>query len=122
MNVIKSNFVKQYGLLGLLGLSYLALTYLGLGFSCPIHAFTGFYCPGCGSTRAVRALLNGDLQLAIHNNVLLLAAPALMGFGVLSGRYKKNRIWLYVFLTLLLILVITFTLLRNQPGSELSPL
>lgn len=122
MNVIKSNFVKQYGLLGALGLSYLALSALGFGFRCPIHALTGFYCPGCGITRAVRALLNGDLPLAFHNNSLLLAVPALMGVGVLLSKYPKNRMWLYLFLTLLVIVVITFTILRNQPGSQLAPL
>jgi hypothetical protein len=122
LNVIKSNFVKQYGLLAALGTSYLAISALGFGFRCPIHSLTGFFCPGCGSTRAVRALLTGDLQLAIHNNVLLLAAPALMGVGVLLSKYSKKRIWLYLFLTLLLMLVSTFTVMRNQPGSVLAPL
>ncbi len=122
MNVIKSNFVKQYGLLAALGASYLAISALGLGFRCPIHSLTGFFCPGCGSTRAVRALLNGDLQLAIHNNTLLLAAPALMGIGFILNKYLKNRMWLYAFLSLLFIVVVSFTVMRNQPGSVLAPL
>ena len=33
----------------------------GQGFPCLFHFFTGFYCPGCGGTRAVRLLLKGDL-------------------------------------------------------------
>lgn len=121
MNVIKPNFVKQYGLLAALGASYLAISAIGFGFRCPIHSLTGFFCPGCGSTRAVRALLTGDLQLALHNNVLLLAAPALMGIGVLLAKYSKNRMWLYLFLSLLVIVVVTFTILRNQTGSVLAP-
>jgi hypothetical protein len=122
LNVIKSNFVKQYGLLAALGTSYLAISALGFGFRCPIHSLTGFFCPGCGSTRAVRALLNGDLQLAIHNNTLLLAAPALMGIGFILNKYLKNRMWLYAFLSLLFIVVVSFTVMRNQPGSVLAPL
>lgn len=122
MNVIKSNFVKQYGLLAALGTSYLAISALGFGFRCPIHSLTGFFCPGCGSTRAVRALLNGDLQLAIHNNTLLLAAPTLMGIGFILNKYLKNRMWLYAFLSMLFIVVVSFTVMRNQPGSVLAPL
>lgn len=28
---------------------------------CTFHQLSGLYCPGCGGTRAVRALLEGDL-------------------------------------------------------------
>ena len=122
MNVIKSNIVKQYGLLAALGVSYLTISALGFGFRCPIHSLTGFFCPGCGSTRSVRALLDGDLQLAIHNNALMLAAPALMGIGFLLNKYSTNRMWLYAFLALLVIVVVTFTVTRNQPGSQFAPL
>ena len=122
MNVIKPQLVKQYGILAIAGASYLALTYVGLRISCPIHSLTGVFCPGCGSTRAVRALLGGDLQLAFHNNALFLISPVLVLVGVLISKYSKNRIWLYLFLSLLLAVVIAFTVLRNQPGSEIAPL
>ena len=122
MNVIKPQLGKQYGILAIAGASYLALTFVGLRISCPIHSLTGVFCPGCGSTRAARALLRGDLELAFHNNALLLLSPVLVLLGVLIGRYSKNRMWLYLFLSLLLVVVITFSVLRNQPGSEIAPL
>ena len=122
MNVIKPHLVKQYGILAIAGASYLALTYVGLRISCPIHSLTGVFCPGCGSTRAVRALLGGDLELAIHNNALLLISPVLVLVGVLISKYSKNRMWLYLFIGTLFVLVVTFTVLRNQAGSVLAPL
>lgn len=29
---------------------------------CALHALTGLYCPGCGGTRAMRALFAGDFE------------------------------------------------------------
>ena len=122
MNVIKPQWAKQYGILAIAGASYLALTYVGLRISCPIHSLTGVFCPGCGSTRAARALLGGDLQLAFHNNALLLLSPVLVLAGVLISKHSKNRMWLYLFIATLFVLVLTFTVLRNQAGSVLAPL
>src|SRR5437764_832981 len=46
--------------------------------ACPLHRFTGLWCPLCGSTRAVHAMLTGDVRAALHDNALLfLAAPVL---------------------------------------------
>ncbi len=51
---------------------------------CPLHAWTGVPCPGCGSTRAALALLRGDVfgafawnPLAALGLVAALAAGAL---------------------------------------------
>jgi hypothetical protein len=38
---------------------------------CPFHAFTGWDCPGCGTTRAIAAMLHGDLLRAFSLNPLL---------------------------------------------------
>ena len=48
---------------------------------CMFHAFTGLYCIGCGLTRALHALVHGDLPGALAMNplgVLMLPLMALM--------------------------------------------
>ena len=122
MNVIKTKFFKQYGVLAILAVSYLVLASVGFRIACPIHALTGFYCPGCGGTRAVKAVLNGDLPLAVHDNALLMVSPVVIASGLFIEKYSQKRIWLYAFLSIVLVVVVVFTLLRNQPGSQFAPL
>src|SRR5437762_164269 len=44
--------------------------------SCPIQDMTGWHCPGCGLTRALHSLFNGDLRQAVAWNALgLLLLP-----------------------------------------------
>lgn len=46
--------------------------------TCTLNMLTGIHCPGCGGTRSVKALLNGDILLAMRNNIVV-------PFGVLAG-------------------------------------
>ncbi len=43
---------------------------------CPIHQYLHLYCPGCGSTRALAALLHGRVIEAMHYNPLFVALVA----------------------------------------------
>lgn len=95
--------------------------------SCPFHVVTGWWCPGCGSLRAVHALAHGDLGTAIDRNVLLvLAVPVLVLAWAawlrrtVTGRARRAvpiaAVWA------LLATVGAFWVLRNVPaGSWLSP-
>lgn len=38
---------------------------------CVFHRFTGLWCPGCGNTRSVNAMLHGHFLLAVRNNISL---------------------------------------------------
>ena len=47
---------------------------------CPVHRFTGLWCPLCGGTRATRALLHGNLAEAVGYNPF---APVVEALAVL---------------------------------------
>ncbi len=46
---------------------------IGTGMKCWFYQYTGLYCPGCGSGRAVYALLHGQVFRAVRYNILLFA-------------------------------------------------
>ncbi len=46
---------------------------------CPVHAKLHLYCPACGNTRSVKALLHGDLITAAKYNI----SPIVFGFFLL---------------------------------------
>lgn len=39
---------------------------------CIFHLLTGYYCPGCGGTRAIAALLHGKFLLSLYYHPLVL--------------------------------------------------
>ena len=54
------------------------------GFECAFYTFTGLYCPGCGGTRALYAMLRLDILNAVRYNV---AVP----FGIFVYVYYNVR-------------------------------
>jgi hypothetical protein len=123
----------------LLGLGGLAVVAAGLAYlfafdpnqpghypACPTAALFGVDCPGCGTARALHALLHGDLARAADHNVLLVVVlpfvaaaagywawsrfvrplperrlPARLGWGVLA-------------------VAVAFAVLRNLPWEPLT--
>lgn len=86
---------------------------------CPLHAFTGYFCPGCGATRALYLLVHGHLAAAFGENALaVLLLPIVLyellailtrRFPALSPRLRPTTIWA------LLAVVLAFAILRNLP-------
>ncbi len=61
---------------------------------CPILHFTGWQCPGCGGTRSIYSLLQGDLLGSLAMNPLVIAlylALGLIGAGALL-RTRRPRL------------------------------
>jgi hypothetical protein len=63
---------------------------------CPIHAITGAWCPGCGSTRAADMLLHGDVLSSLSYNMLVLPALLLLawwwtGWAIAAWRGDRPR-------------------------------
>ena len=66
------------------------------GVPCPFQRFTGLYCPGCGGTRALKALLHGDLLLSLQYHPLVLYTAVVVAAELLSlavARVTKNPRW-----------------------------
>jgi hypothetical protein len=89
---------------------------------CPLHATTGLFCPGCGSTRALHHLLHGRLLTAFDFNPLLVASLPFLLYAAIRFLLHARRpapappkplpawaIWS------LLVLVLAFGILRNLP-------
>lgn len=95
---------------------------------CPFLALTGFYCPGCGSTRALHALGHGDVAGAAGYNPLTGAAvPVLVWIWVrwLRRTYNgtpRNHPAPAILLWGFVAIVVAFGLIRNLPvGGPLAP-
>jgi len=96
----------------------------GRTIPCPFHAATGLWCPGCGLTRGVHALLRGHLGAALGYNVfvpLVVVGVAVAWWSWLSGRVWSRPVrwpsqvssrWWYG----LFGVFIAYGVLRNLPG------
>jgi hypothetical protein len=96
--------------------------------TCPFLALTGYWCPGCGSLRALHAIAHGDLGTALARNPFtVLSAAGLAVVWLLWVRRSwlgRSRSWVAPawLLYTLLAGVLAYWVLRNVPGwTWLSP-
>ena len=79
---------------------------------CLFHAFTGFHCPGCGATRALHSMANGNLVAALKLNALVVLGLPL---GCLIAIRRKRHDLPAWCLRTLFIGIALFGFARNIP-------
>jgi Protein of unknown function (DUF2752) len=92
---------------------------------CPFHAVTGLWCPGCGLTRGVHALFNGEVTAAIGHNVFtpVIVVAAVVGWFTWFQHSRQRRLpwtgrrpppWLA---TVMAVVLLVYGVLRNIPAA-----
>ena len=109
----------------ILGGSVLAVYYVynpassSFFLSCPTYSIFGFYCPGCGSQRALHYFLHGHFSKAFQYNALFaIFFPLSLLYALYGAVYRKWRITLLSKkrrVILALVVVIAYTVVRNLP-------
>lgn len=110
------------GLVGLLLLWRFDPATAGIFPPCPLHYLTGWYCPGCGSLRAMHQLLQGNLRAAWALNPLTMMLVPFLGYGLMSqalvvlrGRGLPSVFLSANWIRVLCAVILLFGLLRNLP-------
>lgn len=86
---------------------------------CTFLTLTGYKCPGCGSQRAIHALLNGDIKGALGYNAMLIVAIPWIALCLFAEGQRTRRPRLYerlnapLLIWLFLVAVLAWWLLRN---------
>lgn len=92
---------------------------------CPFYALTGYYCPGCGTLRAIHELTRGHLVQAAGYNMLTVVMLPVLGYiwvnWLVRTMHRRPRrdlahpglIWGF------LSAVLAFWLARNIPAGHL---
>jgi hypothetical protein len=100
---------------------------------CPFHEATGLHCPGCGLTRAMHSLLNGQIQQAFAYNGVGLVFFPILAFSILGSLWAwasderlgdtttESRPWLTWILGAFLVLYGIARNLPMEPFTALAP-
>ncbi|MDE6288097.1 MAG: DUF2752 domain-containing protein [Muribaculaceae bacterium] len=81
--------------------------------SCIFHRLTGYDCPGCGTQRAVHALLQGRVADAWKANAALFFAVPLAGLYIGARGRLRQRLESPLVIAAIAVAIIVWTVLRN---------
>jgi Protein of unknown function (DUF2752) len=89
---------------------------------CPLRYLTGWYCPGCGSLRAIHQLLHGNLRGAWAMNPLTVILLPFLTYGLASfvlfeicGKGLPQPFLRAAWIRALCAAIILFGIARNLP-------
>ena len=90
---------------------------------CIFHSLTNLDCPGCGSQRAIHALLNGNVLAAADYNLLVILFLPFLGYSAIAAianaffhrSWNQNIFYSPAFVKIVLLVVLLFWILRNIP-------
>jgi len=89
---------------------------------CPLHYLTGWYCPGCGSLRAIHQLLQGNVRTAWAMNPLSMLLFPFLTYGLsreaisyLRGQASPQFAVPGGWIRALCALIVLFGIVRNLP-------
>ena len=63
---------------------------------CPFLTITHLRCPGCGSQRAIHAILHGDLATAWHFNAMMIISIPILAIYTFAEFTRKRFVRLYL--------------------------
>jgi len=88
---------------------------------CAFHEVTGLFCPGCGSTRCLHSLLQGDISAALGYNSLAVLVMPVLAAGLFLPT-EMSRKWAGHTATgwTMFFVLLAFGLLRNLPAYPFS--
>lgn len=124
-DVLKKDYLFINGIIGALGLLvFLAMVLqradLIPNMPCILHDVFRIYCPGCGGTRAIFALLKGNVVESFCSNPLIIIGGVLVLYyeiGVAVTLLKRNGKRYYttsiVPVIIFAVIAIVFTVVRN---------
>lgn len=86
---------------------------------CPFRELTGLYCPGCGNTRSVLHLLDGDIIMSLRYNIvpiILILIFTMLYLEWISIAFSKHKVVLprkTSFWIIFVSIIMAYLLLRN---------
>lgn len=90
-----------------------------IAIACVFYEITGLYCPGCGITRSILSLIDGDIYQAFrYNPIIFIDIPLIIITSIIDFIYKDNKKVkkvTNVIYIMLLIITLVFGVLRNIP-------